>query len=102
MSYSYGIPGTRVVAYTYEAAYHCVDCARNCFGQDEHGFVPESARDSEGNEIGAAFTSDLDVETVETCDTCLKVICMCCGVVAGERASGQPCFNCSTEWRVQA
>lgn len=41
------------IAYTYEADYHCPQCAFERFGQDEYGSVPESAEDGEGNPIGA-------------------------------------------------
>lgn len=42
-----------VLAYTYEADYHCPSCATERFGLDEHGFVPVDALDAEGNPIGA-------------------------------------------------
>ena len=41
------------IAYTYEADYHCPDCAFKRFGRDDNGFVPEDAKDSEGNPVGA-------------------------------------------------
>lgn len=44
-----------VIGYTYDASYHCPNCARERFGTDEHGFVPDSAEDSEGNPVGAIF-----------------------------------------------
>lgn len=40
------------IAYTYEADHHCPGCAFERFGQDEHGFVPETAKDGEGNPVG--------------------------------------------------
>lgn len=46
------------IAYAYEADHHCPGCAFQAFGQDEHGFVPEDARDSEGNPIGAVAPWD--------------------------------------------
>jgi hypothetical protein len=46
---------TDVLAYTYEADYHCKECAKVRFGEDAHGFVPEDAQDSEGNSVGAVF-----------------------------------------------
>jgi hypothetical protein len=68
-----------VLAYSYEAAYHCPQCAGNRFGTSwETGFVLESARDSEGNEIGAVAPWDEWFEplvvTVQVlaCDTCGK------------------------------
>src|SRR5258708_21176705 len=78
MSY-YGIQASRVVAYTFEAAVHCVPCAEARFGTDGHGFIPESATDGEGNSIGAVFVSDNWRPNFEACDTCGEVICMTCG-----------------------
>ena len=67
------------IAYTYEAAYHCPSCAFRRFGRDVHGFVPEDARDGEGNPIGAVAPWDewqqFNGETeILACDTCQKVI----------------------------
>jgi hypothetical protein len=66
------------IAYTYEAAHHCPGCTFERFGQDENGFPPESARDSEGNSIGALAPWDewYDVDSDEggvqvlVCDDC--------------------------------
>jgi hypothetical protein len=44
------------IAYTYEADYHCEDCAYERFGKDEHGDI--TGIDNEGNEIGAVFSWD--------------------------------------------
>jgi hypothetical protein len=96
----YGIPATRVVAYTYEADYHCVTDAIGRFGRDDNGFVPEDVRDAEGNPIGAIFTSDLDTETVAACADCGQIVCLACGV-RSERAPGSTCWNCATEWRTE-
>jgi hypothetical protein len=46
------------IAYTYEAAHHCPECAAKRFGVDEAGFVLEESRDSEGNEVGAVSPWD--------------------------------------------
>lgn len=46
------------IAYTYEADWHCPECAIARFGEDEHGFVPENAEDNEGNSIGAVSPWD--------------------------------------------
>jgi hypothetical protein len=99
---SYGIPGTRVVAYTYEADYHCTDCTDDRFGTDEHGYPPESARDGEGNEIHPVFVTDLDVETVAMCSDCGKVICLSCGDTDSLRPVGENCWNCRTGWRTES
>lgn len=42
------------IAYTYEADYHCPNCAEARFGEG----VPDSAEDSEGNPIGAVSPFD--------------------------------------------
>jgi hypothetical protein len=47
-----------VIAYTYDADHHCERCACARFGQDEHGWVPDTATDSEGNEVHALFSTD--------------------------------------------
>jgi hypothetical protein len=46
------------IAYTFEADYHCPVCTENRFGVDESRFIPENARDSEGNPIGAVAPWD--------------------------------------------
>lgn len=67
------------IAYTYEAAYHCPDCAAERFGVDEHGFIPADALDGEGNPVGALAPWDEwqqftgEHETL-ACDTCGRVI----------------------------
>lgn len=67
------------IAYTYEADRHCPRCAKERFGADEHGFVPEEARDNEGNEIGALapwdeWEQDLSEPQTLACETCGEVI----------------------------
>lgn len=73
------------IAYTYEGATHCPGCAFVAFGQDEHGYVPEDARDGEGNPIGAIAPWDewYDLDSNEGgtqvlfCDSCGGVIDTC-------------------------
>ena len=67
------------IAYTYEAAHHCPDCTARRFGVDEAGFPPESARDGEGNPIGAVAPWDEwysigEGTQVLACDTCGREI----------------------------
>lgn len=69
------------LAYTYEADYHCWDCATSRFGVDENGFVPWNAEDSEGNPVGIVapwdeWRSDPDYEECEVlvCGDCEKWI----------------------------
>lgn len=57
------------IAYTYDAAEHCPACAFEAHGQDEHGYVPESAIDSEGNPIGAIAPWD-ELHRDLVCDDC--------------------------------
>lgn len=97
---TYGIPLTRVVAYTYQSDYHCTVCATKRFGEDEHGFVPESAEDSEGNPVGAVFADSFDGEdrTVERCSSCDDLICLSCGDTVSDRVIDAKCSNCGTEW----
>lgn len=57
-----------IVAYTYEAAFHCLDCARLRFGDnfDSRAQLPS---DREGNEIHPVFASNDDWQD-EHCDDC--------------------------------
>jgi hypothetical protein len=69
-----------VMAYTYEADYHCPGCAIARFGVESEGmaqWLPGSARDSEGNEPGAVFTYS---EWWEPSETRVQVLaCTDCG-----------------------
>lgn len=60
------------IAYTYEADTHCPGCAFERFGRDANGFVPASARDGEGNPVGAIAPWD---------EASNSVVCGTCGVV---------------------
>lgn len=63
------------IAYTYEADHHCPDCARKAFGQDDLGFVPETATDSEGNSIGAVAPWNVgEGSQTLTCSDCGAVL----------------------------
>lgn len=75
----------RVIAYTYEAAFHCVACAVARFGAsterfetgdtsglDEHG-IPYEATDGEGNKVHPVFSTD-EVQNDECCDDCFERI----------------------------
>ena len=68
---------TTVIAYTYEADFHCVHCAKERFAQpsddpDLHG-IPYDATDSEGNNIHPVFSSD-EVLVNIYCRDCLDII----------------------------
>jgi hypothetical protein len=66
------------IAYTYMADVHCPQCAGRAFGVDEHGTIPETARDGEGNPIGAVAPWDEVSDTEESsalhCGTCGREI----------------------------
>jgi hypothetical protein len=72
---------TGPIAYTYEADHHCPACARARFGADEHGFPPESARDGEGNPVGAVFSWDEWQNIGEGSQT---LACGTCGAILDE------------------
>lgn len=93
---TYGIPLTRVVAYTYGADIHCTDCAEKRFGSDEHGHV--YGIDWEGNEVGAIFVDSMDDRSVESCGTCRDTICLTCGDTVEDRELRAECSNCHTAW----
>lgn len=71
MSVRQGYP--HPVAYTYDAAEHCPGCTAERFGVDADGWIPESARDSEGNPIGAVAPWD-EWDRDLVCDDCFGVI----------------------------
>lgn len=59
------------VAYTYEASTHCPEDTAARFGVDPQGFIPEDARDNEGNPVGAIFPWDTsDWPEGIYCDDC--------------------------------
>ena len=63
------------IAYTYEAAHHCPECAARRFGVDDNGDIPPTAIDREGNPVGAVapwdewqnFTGEREVLACDTC-----------------------------------
>ena len=60
-----------VIAYTYEADYHCIDCTKNRFGEDDLGYA--FTVDNEGNPIHPVFSTD-EVSSDAVCGDCLKEI----------------------------
>jgi|LakMenEpi03Aug12_release.lakeMendotaPanAssembly.Ray.scaffolds.fasta_scaffold06731_41 hypothetical protein len=56
-----------VIAYQYEAAVHCIPCARGEFGAR---LDDESAVDSEGNNVHPIFDTDEVNLCGESCGTC--------------------------------
>jgi hypothetical protein len=66
-----------IIAYTYDAAMHCPDCAEERFGHqggklDELG-VPMDAQDRYGNSVRPVFSTD-EIEPYMHCDTCYTKI----------------------------
>jgi len=64
------------IAYTFEADTHCPGCTAKRFGTDAEGFIPEDARDNEGNPVGAIAPWDEwhepgeELPQVLACSTC--------------------------------
>lgn len=50
----------RVIAFAYDADYHCIPCTTKRFGEEEGDaeMIPEGARDGEGNPVTAVFDTD--------------------------------------------
>jgi len=59
----------RIIAYTYEADFHCVDCTLSRFGTYAN---LDQCEDSEGNSIHPVFSTDEVYEPV--CGDCLEEI----------------------------
>jgi hypothetical protein len=87
---------THIIAYTYEAGTHCLNCAKRrdmasgfridkdrprAHQLDENG-IPYGATDREGNSVHPIFSTDETSAQIArsdgghdlTCDTCLEVI----------------------------
>lgn len=80
----------KVIAYTYEADYHCLDCATKRFGHGEQAgklavaslpiaavefdenWIPYNQEDNEGNPIHPVFSTD-DLENA-SCGDCHEEI----------------------------
>lgn len=58
----------RIIAYAYESALHCVDCAVRRFGMSS--LVNLNTVDSEWNPVGAIHDFD-EIEKHAVCDDCL-------------------------------
>lgn len=59
----------RLVAYVYEAAYHCPECAKKAFGSNDYGLA--EGEDREGNPIQGVY--DFEMTSGEThlmCGSC--------------------------------
>jgi hypothetical protein len=61
---------SRIIAFTYEASFHCVDCAAVKWGEQILDATANIVYDSEGNEVRPVYDFD-DVNTCgESCGTC--------------------------------
>ena len=98
--YRYGIEAHRIVAYTYDAAYHCTYHAEKRHGLEPgKTWVREDALDTEGNPVHPFFSVDQDIDTVEVCDDNLdEIICLVCGMIDSERKQFDQCWNCHSDW----
>jgi hypothetical protein len=74
---------TDVIAYTYDADYHCIDCTeRQHPGSTDwrrEDFDPADYEDSEGNEVHPLFASDEWWEPSE--DACQVLACSDCHAI---------------------
>lgn len=58
-----------IIAYAYEAALHCPDCAYERFGENL-----ENAIDNEGNEVTPIFSwNELHIDGPDSCDDCFEI-----------------------------
>jgi hypothetical protein len=86
----------KIIAYTYDASAHCVDCAKKRTfklsanslnapdegAYDEHG-IPIHAMDGEGNALHPVFSTDEHLEGLD-CGDCL------CEIVAPSKSNTSP------------
>lgn len=75
----------RIIAYTYEANYHCPDCTRDRFivrgaVSDESG-VPFGAKDREGNTLHPVFSIDETPADLRPEDGGHTLVCYDCGLI---------------------
>jgi hypothetical protein len=64
------------IAYTYDADYHCPDCAESRFGLDDDGFIGVDDEDSEGNPVGIVSPWDCWWNSADECEA---LVCGDCG-----------------------
>lgn len=75
------------IAYTYDADYHCPECAGKRFGPaGEPTIIPEGAIDSEGNPVGVV--SPWDEWWEPTLPECQTLACSDCGTIIDESHVG--------------
>lgn len=78
------------MAFTYQAAYHCVECAKERWGDDvmKHDV---GVYDAEMNPIRPVYDFDDVREDGESCGTCLNWAVEPVHHIAGECAEGGAC-----------
>ena len=59
----------KIIAYTYEADYHCIDCTEKRFGQDDLGYA--FTVDDEDNPVHPVFSID-EIDEHPVCGDCLE------------------------------
>lgn len=65
-----------IIAYTYEADFHCYDCTLDRFGIG--GDIPDNAKDNEGNSVHPVFSTDETPARLSTEDGGYDVTCGDC------------------------
>ena len=76
------------IALTYQAAFHCVECAKERWGDD---VVKGDTYDAEMNPVRAVYSFDDVREDGESCGTCLAWAVEPVQHIAGECAEGGAC-----------
>ena len=76
------------IAFTYQAAFHCVECAKERWGDD---VVKGDTYDAEMNPVRAVYSFDDVREDGESCGTCLAWAVEPVQHIAGECAEGGAC-----------
>ena len=87
MSYlRYATPAFEIIAYTYEADYHCIDCTRKRFGTESitNTYEDQGVKDNEGNLIHPVFVSD-ETRAGTACGNCYEII---------YKYQDNPCVEC--------
>ena len=76
------------IAFTYQASFHCVECAKERWGDD---VVKGDTYDAEMNPVRAVYSFDDVREDGESCGTCLAWAVEPVQHIAGECAEGGAC-----------
>ena len=76
------------IAFTYQASFHCAECAKERWGDD---VVKGDTYDAEMNPVRAVYSFDDVREDGESCGTCLAWAVEPVQHIAGECAEGGAC-----------